>query len=236
MHHELEEKIKPIAQIKDKLIKALESEIERGIMQMDTKETGAIIDMVKDLSEVERNCYETGYYKSVIKAMEEGEQSPRYGEDRMGYNNRRYANGQYAPKGRGHISGFNPLMRDWPYIQEDLRMGYVPEYDVYGYSQDGHDGGNSNSGRRGGSGVGNQGGRSGYSDDRYGRAYRNYQDCRKFYTETHSEQDKKQMETHANEHLSDTVASLRDIWKDADPELKKRMKHDLTKLNEEMTV
>lgn len=237
MHHELKEKVKPISSIKEKLVKVLESEMERGIMQMDTKEAGEIIDMIKDLSEAERNCYEVGYYESVIKAMEEGEQSPRYGEDRMGYNNRRYSDGRYAPKGRGHISGYNPLMRDWPYIQEDLRMGYMPGYDVYGYSQMNRGGGSSNgsTGNSQGGGSSN-GGSRGYSDDRYGKAYRDYQDSRRFYHESKSDTDRKQMETHANEHLSDTVATLRDIWKDAEPELRKRMKHDLTKLNEEMSV
>lgn len=192
MHHLLEQKIEPISNMKKKLIHVLTSEMDKGIHELDTKEVGMIVDIIKDLSETERNCYETGYYESVIKAMEEGEHAPRYGEDRMGYNTRRYTNGQYAP------NGYNPLIRDLPYIQEDLRMGY--------------------------------------SDNRYGRAYRDYQDSKRFYTASHSEHDKKRMETHANEHLSDTVASLRDIWKDADPELKKRMKHDLAKLNEEMTV
>lgn len=212
MHHELEAKIKPISDMKEKLICALEAEIATGLDRIDTNEMGEIVDMIKDLSEAERNCFEKGYYYTVIGAMEEGENTPRYGEDRMGYNNRRYANSQYAPKGHGHISGYNPLIRDFPYIEENLRYGYM------GLKKDGTD-------------------RYGYYDEmRHGKAYHDFQNARKYYTESHSDSDKRLMEQHANEHLADTVATLRDIWKDAEPDLRKRMKRDLEKLIEEMNV
>ena len=48
--------------------------------------------------------------------------------------------------------------------------------------------------------------------------------------------DQGQMKDYANEHLMETIGTLKEIWEDADPDLRKRMKTDLTKLTAEMTV
>lgn len=79
------------------------------------------------------------------------------------------------------------------------------------------------------SGRGNrsQSGRYGYNYDKYNEARRNYHESR------HTE-DKHEMNEHAKKHLEDTVETLEDIYKDADPELKTRMKQDLGKLMNEM--
>ena len=71
-------------------------------------------------------------------------------------------------------------------------------------------------------------------DSRYGRAYNDYKTSRRHYTETKSPEDKKEMDTHAEEHVRDTIATIRDIWGDADPNLKRRMREDVTKLLGEM--
>lgn len=42
------------------------------------------------------------------------------------------------------------------------------------------------------------------------------------------------MNRHASEHVSDTIETLREIYKGADPELKKRIKADMNKLISEM--
>ena len=44
------------------------------------------------------------------------------------------------------------------------------------------------------------------------------------------------MKEHANEHMAETMMTLREMWEDADPDLKTRMKADLAKLTSEMTV
>lgn len=44
------------------------------------------------------------------------------------------------------------------------------------------------------------------------------------------------MDAHAAEHVGDTLATIREIWKTADPEMKKRIKADFTTLVNEMTV
>lgn len=73
-------------------------------------------------------------------------------------------------------------------------------------------------------------------DERYSKAYRDWQDARRHYTQSKSTSDKDEMDAHAREHLGDTISSMRDIWKSADTDLKKRMKADLSALVAEMTV
>lgn len=79
--------------------------------------------------------------------------------------------------------------------------------------------------------------KSGYDgdmDDRYGRPYNEYKEAKRHYTETKSATDKEEMDRHANEHVMDTIATVREIYKTADPELRTRIKGDLTKLVGEM--
>ena len=69
---------------------------------------------------------------------------------------------------------------------------------------------------------------------RYGRAYEDYREARRHYTESKNPADKDEMSTLAQEHVMETVSSMRDIWKMADPSLKTQMKSDLQKLLSEM--
>lgn len=73
-------------------------------------------------------------------------------------------------------------------------------------------------------------------DDRYGRPFNQFRKAKRHYTQTHSPEDKEKMKEHANEHMMESMATIREIYDNADPELKKRMKADLTKLAGEMTV
>ena len=49
------------------------------------------------------------------------------------------------------------------------------------------------------------------SDQRYGKPYREYLDARKHYTETKSARDKEDMEMYANEHMMDTIGTIREM-------------------------
>lgn len=218
MHKDIEHKVKDISEMKETLTCWVKMEIAKGAPCCNTEELGEVIDMIKDLAEAEKSCYEACYYKSVTKAMEEYDEEEDE-EGRMGYNSRRYASGRYAPAGRGHM-GYR--VGNWPYmdsLDDNMRMGYRENYN-----------GDSSS-----SSSGNN--RSGYiegEDPRYGRAYNEYKNARRHYTSTNSQADKDEMNRHADEHVMDTLASLRDIYKSAEPEQKKRMKADLTKLVAEM--
>ena len=78
--------------------------------------------------------------------------------------------------------------------------------------------------------------RSDPETERYGRTYSDYRKARKNYTETHNENDRTMMKETASRHVDNTIASIQEMWNEADPELKSRMKTSLSKLVNEMQV
>ena len=136
----------------------------------------------------------------------------------MGYNPNRNSLGQYS---RGYEHPRTDIMR-WP----ETMMGYSP----------------SGAGTRSQSGS-----RMGYEDvyarmmppesedsERYGREFGRYRQARRHYTETNSPEKKREMEEHAEHHMNEAIATFKEIWREADPELRQKMKTDLTKLMGEM--
>lgn len=250
----MHEKMKKICEMKDKLADLAESQISMNLQGVNTEELGEVIDMIKDLAEVEEKCVKACYYEALMDEMGHEPEEEPFHMKRMGYNNRRYASGRYAPKGRGRVMGYMPDM-DMPFMSG---MMYDPEFmdpmGIMGYPMGG--------GRYTGAGAarnqtgpmitgrsgypdngqnGNNGERSGYlkwgqRDSRYGKAYNDYQDARRHYTETGSVADKESMSMHAREHVNDTIATMRELWKTSDPDLKKRIKADFTNLLNEMTI
>lgn len=243
-----------ICELKKDLVKIFASELHtKGVDDLDTKDCAEVADMIKDLAEAEKTCMEACYYETIVKAMEEaGEEDENDG--RMGYNSRHYANGKFAPKGRGTKMGYIPDMmmpNQYPYI-----YGYLndPNFDDhmqgrFGYQETGDRSGsgrNSQGGNRGGyqeSGAGNRsqsGSRMGYDDwdpdddPRQSKEYNEYKRAKRHYTETKSMTDKQQMDEHAMKHMNQAIDSFREMWKDADPAMRKRMKADLTALVGEM--
>lgn len=90
------------------------AELDKGIENVDTKEMGEVVDMIKDLNEAE-------YRAVIVKAMKEADEEEKehdkellrvlkdeYGEEggRRYYDEYRYMRtGRYAPKGRGSYVG-----------------------------------------------------------------------------------------------------------------------------------
>lgn len=220
-----------ICKIKKDLIENLKAEINMvGFDKMDTMETGQIVDMIKDLAEAEKSCMEACYYKKIVDAMEEAEEDP---DGRMGYNTRRYANGRYAPKGRGMRMGYIPEMampNQYPYIHAYLNNPEDFEdemHDRYGYQPSGA-GNRSQSGSRMGMDWDPD------DDPKQSREYNEYKRAKRHYSETKSPEDKRKMDEHAMKHVNQTMDSFREMWRDADPNMRKRMKADLTTLVGEM--
>lgn len=236
--------LQDICRMKDTLMTWCNAEVSKGVDGANCKELGETIDMIKDLAEAKKSCLEACYYETVVTAMEEEGEDP----ERYGYNHYHTGSGRFASRGNGHYVGYNHNMKEGPYIDgylhdpnfrqnmmgmygyEDAvrnggsssRMGYHPTNDygikwddrVYGYP-------NPETAMR-------------QMDHRYGQAYNDYRMAKKHYTQTNSPEDKNQMEHKANEHMSDMINTMREIWKDADPTLRKRMTTDLTALLNEM--
>lgn len=216
----MHKKMEDLTDIKNKLIQWTKSEIDKDGAPSSLEEIkvmGEVVDMVKDIAEAEEKCWKACYYKEIVCAMDD--ERGDMGGERMGYNPRRYASGRYAPSGRGHMGYVPGIPSDHmsgPYMRmmDDRYDGYTP------------------------SGEGNRsqsGSRMGYTDDHTAYSpYERYKDARRHYTETRTPEDKRRMEQHADEHIHKATESIKDIWRDADPEMKARLKSQMTKLVNEM--
>lgn len=63
-----------------------------------------------------------------------------------------------------------------------------------------------------------------------------YLEARRHYHDTKDPSAKMEMDNTTMEYVNDTIHTFRDMWKDADPAMKKKMKMDLSNLVGEMTV
>lgn len=196
----------------------VEGAISSGESNVNAAELGAAVDMIKDIACAQKDIWESCYYKTVVDAMKEGEEEGGWENHRMGYNPNRNSLGRYS---RGYEHPRTDIMR-WP----ETMMGYSP----------------SGAGTRSQSGS-----RMGYEDvyarmmppesedsERYGREFGRYRQARRHYTETKSPEKKREMEEHAEHHMNEAIATFKEIWREADPELRQKMKTDLTKLMGEM--
>lgn len=192
---------------------------------MNYEQAGAFIDMIKDLYESEKNAWKACYYRKMVEGMEPPaeEERDRYMRGPMGYDNWRYSSGRFAPTGKGHRSGY--MMDDEIYERDNL--------DKYGYT------GPDRMWDRDRSAQDSDRDRYGYprmmdQDMRHGDAYRKWTVARKHYTESKSQHDKDEMNMHTKEHMKDAAVSIKEMYLNADPELKKEIKKDLTALIGEM--
>jgi len=51
------------------LISALNEQLQQGIEYLDARGIGEVADIIKDLSETEKNCYKACYYKALTESM-----------------------------------------------------------------------------------------------------------------------------------------------------------------------
>lgn len=91
-----------IKKIKDEFLELMERDVDqRGAENVNIKFHGELADIIKDLAEAEKSCWEAEYYRTVTEAMGKG--SPDlsgYTDARMGYGMRRgYGTGSAANGG-----------------------------------------------------------------------------------------------------------------------------------------
>lgn len=117
------------------------NELEKGVENVDTPEMGQVVDMIKDLAEAE---YHSIISKAMKKADEEEEEYDKellrslkaeYGEEsgRRYYDQYRYADGRFAPKGKGtYRRGYEepPYMHMYPEAEHmrDMDRDYGKMY------------------------------------------------------------------------------------------------------------
>lgn len=222
-------KIEGLKELKEKLVCGAKEALNQGFQNVDTHEMGEVIDMIKDLAEAEEECWKACYYKHITCAMEDGDRA------RMGYDNWRYSSGRFAPTGRGHYAGYTPMNMDGemePYMTEE---GYAdPWYQTMGYSNGGRNGSSrSSSGMSSGESSGANG-RMGYSGSYRGDRYDRYDRARRGYHESKDSKSKEHMDSSAREYVADIAESVKEIWDDADPAMRKEIKNKFVSLTSQM--
>lgn len=235
---------------------ALSEITTKGACNVDTREMGAVVDMIKDLAEAEKAVWEKCYYKEVVEAMKEADEFEEmvYKEGRAGYDRWRNSHGRFAPRGHGHETsmamatgrhGFIPDPTRWPEYHDDSRMwngeswiinpmGYSREHQQHSGSHDGRSMG-PNDGRMA---AASRMGYTGPEDSDHDHAYRkspydHYKEARRHYQESSTQENKRMMDEKAKECVSETIDTMKDIFVQADPQMQQKMKDDLFRLYRE---
>lgn len=187
----------------EKIAECVKAKVEAvgidNVSLADLNEIGQWIDIAKDLTEYDKNM-------RVIEAMDE-DQEDLYG--RMGYDRYRYADGRFAPKGRGHRMGYRPYL----YMGEDDWLNeytHNPDFMKPGYTE------------------------RGKMDSRHGRSYDRFDENRRFYHESGDAATKKRMEDSIKDVFDDMESMVQDVWKDMTPEQKTQYRAKMTQLVQKM--
>lgn len=211
MEKDIEKKLSDLCDIWNPLIGALKAEVSNGLYEVNSCELERCTNALHYLAETERNILEACYYKTVVEAMEAEApaEMPAAEPALLGYNNHRYKNGRYAPKGSGMIMGYSHNMMEYPYIDGYLHDPNFKDNIRMGYDE---------------------------TAGRHGEAYNGYVRAKRSYTQTKSGSDKEHMNQYINDSLGESINMIREMWHDADPDLRKRFKPALTSLVSELNV
>lgn len=206
----------------------------------------------KAYSTIANNMAQIDYNVKIIDAMEKSEYGEDYDEngpleDRKFYNSRRYANGRYAPKGRGSYRGYNGRMT--PEIYRDMDRDYGRMYyteaseipDVANEMRESYDagrGGNYWENRNYTDGMSNGGSNRNmnmrdYREGRSGMSRKRYFESKDMH-KSNTPEDKQAKMKELEKHLKDMKSDLVEIKADATPEEKAIMETHLTKMLEEV--
>lgn len=219
----------------EKIADCMKAKVEaKGIDNIegqDLVELGMWTDIIKDLV-----CYDKD--KKIIEAMDEAEESEeamKYIEmyedypERKGYRGqRRDSRGRYmSNRGRRGYEHYMMPDMDWNEMeyQRDMdrpygRMGYASGGSSMGSSQGQSSGGSSSSGMSSGS----QGGNRGYSESRYDRARRGYEETKLMHN-SGSAEDKQLTMKEAEKMINVIFDELEESLSDAPKEVKDMIKN-----------
>ena len=238
----LEEEMKPLKKMCEKLMDAANHELEKGIESVNAEELGEVVDMIKDIYKAKKEIAETCYYKSVMEAMEEHDfegEEEIMDDGRRGYRGqpRSKTSGRYMSRGDGRRNNGGRRGYEEPWDEMYDEMEYMRDVDrptlnrMY-YSGSGSSGQSSGgSGMSGGNMDGSEGNRGGGRDSREGRSG----NARRGYMETKEmgkdKQEKmKELENYMKELSSDVTEMISDASPEEKSMLKTKMQTLLTKI------
>lgn len=260
----LEEESKPIKKMCEKLMDSINHELDKGIENVDTKELGEAIDMVKDLYEAKKEMYEACYYKQIMEAMEEHDfedEEEIMEEGRRGYRGQPRSqsgrfmsrgDGRRSNRGRGGRRGYEDEM--YYTMTTEMYREHDPEYyrdldrDSLNrmYYSSGNMGGSSSSGMSGGS-MGSQGGQSsggssggsrGYSESgsqgRDSREGRSGQSRRSYMESKEMGKDKGEKMKNLEDYMKSIAEDITEAIEGASPEERSMTKQKLQMIAQKM--
>lgn len=225
-----------LKKIKEELIDCIKMEFSKGAANVDTKEAGEVIDMIKDICEMDyweiKKCkymMEIGLLHMDYDDMED--------DGIRGYDNYRYSNGRFAPKGRGTRTGSRGRGRrsrrgyeEYPYMHmmDDEMEDYYDNMRMYGGNNSSRGG---NSGNNSGRDMDSNSGRmyTNQRPSRYGYSHEEYMREKREHPAQDEESKKRRMEK-LEEHLRDLEDMTKEMVVGMSPEEKQAWKVKLNKL------
>lgn len=229
----IKEETKELSAICERLVGAVKYEVDKGIENVDAKELGEVIDMIKDLSEAKEKVIKGCYYKTLIEAMEEAEYGEDYDEDgpmdlgRRGYRGqRRDSRGRYM----GGRRGYDEMM---PMDHE--RMEHMRDMDRDGMSRMYYSGSNGGSNSSGGSmNSGNMSGGRDYREGRSGQTRRSYMEKKELHKNNTAE-DKQAKLKELEAYMADLSSDITEMINGATTEEKNMLKTKIQTLAQKIS-
>lgn len=229
----LEEETKPIKKMCEKLMDSVNHELDKGIENVDTKELGEAIDMIKDLYEAKEKMVKACYYKQIMEAMEEHDfedEEEIMDEGRRGYRGqRRDSRGRYMSR----RSYTEPMM-----MHDDMREKDYMDGRMYyggstggntsnmGGSSSGMSGGSSNTGSRGYS----EGGQMSSRMQRDGREGRSGESRRGYMESKEMGKDKSEKMQNLEEYAKTLTEDVTEMVQGMSPEEKALLRNKVQNL------
>lgn len=178
----LEAETKDLTHICERLTEAIKHELDNGIENVNTKEMGEAVDMLKDLYEAKEKMVKACYYKQFMEAMEEEAGGEEEWEDdgRRGYRGQpRDSMGRYMSR-RGRRGGRRGYEEPWDEVYDYNEMERMRDVDRPSMNRMYYSGSSSSGQSSGGSGMsgGNMGGGSSGSSGGSSSGSRGYEESR----------------------------------------------------------
>lgn len=248
----LEKELEPIKKMCETLEDAAKHELSKGVENVDAKELGEVVDMIKDLYEAKEKIVKACYYKGILEAMEEhdfDDEEDIMDEGRRGYRGQprsqsgRYmsrGDGRRSNRGRGSRRGYESSMMEYGDMDyEDMQ--YMRDmdrpYGRMGYSGSGSSGGSSmggsTSGQSGNSSMNS--GQMGYSDGGRDRREGRSGQSRRGYMEAKEQgKDKTEKMKSLEDYMKSMAEDLTEAIENASPEERSMVKNKLSVLTQKM--
>ena len=219
--------IERIHKMQECLTEKAVNEFEKGIENVDTSEMGQVVDMIKDLAEAE-------YHSIISKAMKKADEEEKeydkellrilkaeYGEEggRRYYDAYRYANGRFAPKGKGtYRRGYEepPYYHMYPEREHMRDMDRDDRGKMYYSEPAGNMSGSNNMSRN-------------YSESNYDRAKRNYTETKELH-KGNTQEDKEHKMKSLDGYMKELSTDIKHLLGDMTAEEKNLLRTQLSTL------